>query len=276
MVVDGRPDLRVLSLGGGVQSTALALMAADGRFGPPPDVAFFADTGWEPPYVYETVAAVKERAGFPVRTVSNGRNLAEDTFQGVAANGNRFIPVPVFIKYPDGKRGMNLRQCTNQYKIDPINKAIRAMLGATEKGQRVPHGTRVEQWMGISTDEILRAKPNRLKYITHRFPLVEEDLSRTDCQEYMTAYHPDVPVGKSACVGCPYHSADAWRTIRREHPAEFRRAVEIDRRLRTPGHNLKAGDCYLHSRRVPLDEAVQSPSVEPGLWDEECEGMCFV
>ena len=40
--------LRVLSLGAGVQSTTLALMAAHGEIGPMPDAAIFADTGWEP------------------------------------------------------------------------------------------------------------------------------------------------------------------------------------------------------------------------------------
>jgi len=40
--------LRALSLGAGVQSTTLALMAAHGEIGPMPDCAIFADTGWEP------------------------------------------------------------------------------------------------------------------------------------------------------------------------------------------------------------------------------------
>jgi hypothetical protein len=40
--------LRALSLGAGVQSTALALMAAHGKVGPLPDCAIFAGTGWEP------------------------------------------------------------------------------------------------------------------------------------------------------------------------------------------------------------------------------------
>jgi len=37
--------LRALSLGAGVQSTTLALMAAHGEVGPMPDCAIFADTG---------------------------------------------------------------------------------------------------------------------------------------------------------------------------------------------------------------------------------------
>ncbi len=48
--------LRVLSLGAGVQSTTLALMAAHGEVGPMPDCAVFADTGWEPRAVYDHLA----------------------------------------------------------------------------------------------------------------------------------------------------------------------------------------------------------------------------
>ena len=45
--------LRVLSLGAGVQPTALALMAAHGIIDPMPDCAVFADTGWKLTVVYD-------------------------------------------------------------------------------------------------------------------------------------------------------------------------------------------------------------------------------
>jgi hypothetical protein len=45
--------LRVISLGAGVQSTTMALMAAHGELTPTPDFAVFADTGNEPAAVYE-------------------------------------------------------------------------------------------------------------------------------------------------------------------------------------------------------------------------------
>jgi hypothetical protein len=48
--------LRVLSLGAGVQSTTMALMAAHGEVGPMPDCAIFSDTGWEPNAVYQHLA----------------------------------------------------------------------------------------------------------------------------------------------------------------------------------------------------------------------------
>ena len=52
----GSIHLRSLSLGAGVQSTTVALMAAHGEIGPLPDCAIFADTGWEPQAVYDHFA----------------------------------------------------------------------------------------------------------------------------------------------------------------------------------------------------------------------------
>ena len=46
--------LHVLSLGAGVQSSCMALMAARGEIGPMPTAAVFADTGDEPASVYMT------------------------------------------------------------------------------------------------------------------------------------------------------------------------------------------------------------------------------
>ena len=42
----GSPKLRILSLGAGVQSSTMALMADEGAFEHKPDYAIFADTGW--------------------------------------------------------------------------------------------------------------------------------------------------------------------------------------------------------------------------------------
>ncbi len=46
--VPGAEPLRIISLGAGVQSTTLALMATRGEIGPMPSCAIFADTGDEP------------------------------------------------------------------------------------------------------------------------------------------------------------------------------------------------------------------------------------
>ena len=54
---------------------------------------------------------------------------------------------------------MGRRQCTREYKIEPIEKEIRRLLDV-KKGNRVPKSVIVEQWIGISTDEIQRLKEN--------------------------------------------------------------------------------------------------------------------
>jgi 3'-phosphoadenosine 5'-phosphosulfate sulfotransferase (PAPS reductase)/FAD synthetase len=75
--------LRLLSLGAGVQSTAVLLLACE-RVIPPFDHALFADTGWEPRAVYETLSRLRERAaqaGFPIRMVSAG-NIRTDALNG--------------------------------------------------------------------------------------------------------------------------------------------------------------------------------------------------
>ena len=64
---------------------------------------------------------------------------------------------------------MDRRQCTEHYKIRPIQRKIRELLGLT-KGQRVPSGTAVELWLGISTDEAIRMKPSRDRWIQNRCP----------------------------------------------------------------------------------------------------------
>ena len=66
--------LRVLSLGAGVQSTTLALMAAHGDVGPMPDCAIFADTGDEPAAIYEHLQWLSSPnvLPFPVHVATRG------------------------------------------------------------------------------------------------------------------------------------------------------------------------------------------------------------
>ena len=57
----------MLSLGAGTQSTVMALMAEQGYNGmPKPDLAIFADTGWEPPFRLRTLG-MAERLSCPTK-----------------------------------------------------------------------------------------------------------------------------------------------------------------------------------------------------------------
>lgn len=272
------PALRVLSLGAGVQSTTLILMAAHGEFDSKPDVAIFADTGWEPKRVYDHLDWLESEVGhiIPIVRVSNG-NIRQDVLNHVAT-GSRVANPPFYVKNPDGTGGVLRRGCTTEYKIVPINNKIRQLLGV-KPGGRVPKGTIVEQWFGISLDEAHRMKDSRDKWVVNRYPLIEKGMDRNSCLMWMDRHGYRRPP-KSACIGCPYHSTRYWREMRDKYPEEWTQAVEWDVAIR---HGMKGviGECYLNRSLVPLDEVDLRTTREKGQltffedgFGNECEGFC--
>ena len=274
------PTLTVLSLGGGVQSSVMALMAGERAFGRVPDCAIFADTHWEPPSVYEHIEWLKDRLRFPLHVVDNGGNLREDVKALTNHSGSRrYIDIPVYLKGRDGEgNGIGRRQCTTNYKVVPIKRKIRELLGLKPR-QRVPAGTTVEMWLGISTDEAIRMKDSRDRWITNRYPLIEAGMSRRDCADWWAARY-DRPLERSACVACPFQSRQRWVETKRRWPGLFAEAVEIDASLR--GGLALDKTPYLHMLRMPLAEAVATDEAElraEGQADgfgNECEGHCGV
>jgi hypothetical protein len=249
------PTLRALSLGAGVQSTTLALLAEAGDL-PTPDVAIFADTGWEPAAVYAHLDALTAAVSFPVLRVSAG-DLRADALNP----GHRYASVPYFVRNPDGSAGMGRRQCTSEYKLVPIRRKVRELLGAPGPDFRtVPAGRVAEQWVGFSTDEVGRVNAARdsdgVRYLTTRYPLLDLGMSRTDCQRWLRARGWG-DTTKSACVGCPFHGNAQWRDLRDNRPAEWADAVAFDAAIRKGGaRGLPLdGEAFLHASRVPLDTA---------------------
>jgi hypothetical protein len=270
--------LRVLSLGAGVQSTTLALMAAHGELDAMPDCAIFADTGAEPTRVYEHLRWLMSDnvLPFPVHVISAGSLLEAlyDPRGGVQSGGGR---PPFFAINDDGGPGPLKRQCTRHYKVDPIRKKVRELMGL-RKGQRGPRIPVVEQWIGISLDEAIRMKPSRDAYIANRWPLVEKQMRRYDCLNWLERNgYPKPP--KSACTFCPYRDSAGWRDMRDNDPASWRQAVEVDRHIRHNMPRVSKSQVFVHRSLKPLDEVDLSTSEERGqlnLFLNDCEGMCGV
>jgi hypothetical protein len=259
------PRLRAISLGAGVQSTTLALMAAAGEIGPMPDCAIFADTGWEPRAVYEHLGRLEKALPFPVHRVSAG-NIREDAVNGSSKRAGRFAAVPWFLRHPDGSRGLGTRQCTTHYKLDPIRRKVVELLG----GKRPKAGC--EMWIGISTDEAFRVKPSRVQYIVNRWPLIELRRNRSDCTALLTRMRWAAP--KSSCIGCPFRSDEQWRALDAD---EFADAVVVDRAIRQQSGTK--GEQFMHQRLAPLESVDLRTNAElgqPDLFLNECEGMCGV
>ena len=71
----------IISLGAGLQSTTMLLMACHAELTPKPSAAIFADTGWEREQTYKTVdflTAYAANYDIPVITVQAG-NIREES-----------------------------------------------------------------------------------------------------------------------------------------------------------------------------------------------------
>ena len=268
----------VLSLGAGVQSSCLALMAERGEYGlPKPDFAIFADTGWEPPEVYEHLNWLKEQLSYEVVIVNNG-DIRENILEGKMPDGSKFLGIPAYVVNPDGSSGILHRQCTTHYKTNPIHAYLKERLAILPR-RRVPVGVQVEMWLGISADEAIRKKPDREEWITKKYPLIEQGFTRGQLLNWFNENYPGRYLPTSSCIGCPYHSDAVWKQLKESDPKSFQDAVSVDWALRNVPTTRGAirGEAYLHRSRVPLSEVDFS---EVTRYDdqmlEECEGLCGI
>lgn len=253
----------------------MALMAAVGEITPMPDCAIFADTKAEPQAVYEWLGWLEQHLPFPVIRVTQG-NLAQAI--GKKPNGRYdYMPLPAFVQGKDGRASLLNRSCTRDFKLTPIRREVRRQLALT--GKRSPRHPVVTQWIGVSLDEVQRAKPPRERWVMHRWPLLERGMTRMHCIDWMAAKWQRVPP-RSACSFCPFHDDAEWVALKND-PAAWAEAVEMDRRIR----NMRGGQrttpvTFLHRSMKPLPEVEFKPG-ESDSQDEfgfpvECEGMCGV
>ena len=262
-----------LSLGAGVQSSVLALLGDSDRL-PTPRAAIFADTGWEPPHVYATLEYLTGRLSYPVEVVSAG-SLPDDLVQGVNSPA-RFVSVP-FHTRPDG---MMRRQCTREYKIEPVHQAVRRMEGLG-KGERYPTDRPpVELWLGLTYDELDRMRPSRHWWVQHRWPLIDLALHRHHMAKLWADLAPDAPQpGKSSCVGCPYHTAANWIELQDRYPDEIDAAAEIEAQLHAGFERTQMTHTpFMHRARIPLLAAIDDSRRQQtlDLADGGCDaGWCF-
>lgn len=266
--------IRILSLGAGVQSSTMALMAAHGEI-EAPDCAIFADTGAEPQRVYEWLVWLETQLPFPVHRVAHKDGLLADI---MSASKGRFVSVPFFTDSHNG--GMTRRQCTREFKLQPIERKVRELVGL-QPGQRASKRVLAIQYIGISFDEIQRMKPSRKHWIEHRWPLVELRMTRLDCLEWMRRNGYPEPA-KSSCTFCPYHDDGLWRDMKANDPGAWDQAIMVDRHLRSGNASVAKGmngDLYLHRSKRPLEEADLRSAEDCGqlnMFVNECEGMCGV
>lgn len=274
--MDNNYVYRALSFGAGVQSTALLLLIKHepekliNAVGHIPDKAYFADTGAEPEHVYEHLEAMKLISPLPMEVVSNGSILGTEIQSGIYP---RTFP-PYFTRNSNGSIGMLMRKCTHEFKIRPLEKAMRRDVGLVPKQRG--RSRSVALWLGISIDEATRMTDNKTKLFQNIYPLIELGWDRTTCFNYCLSHGIKPP--KSRCFFCPYVSD--WVEIKRNQPKEFIKAVEFDREIRNVVKKGIKGEVFIHKSCKPLDEAVTNQGHlwegYPDEFNNECAGHCGV
>jgi len=280
--------LRIISLGWGVQSFAMAAMSALGEL-PPVDAAIHADTTHERHETYEFAKRwtpwLEERGVrvITVRDASAARKIFERNNQAYMPAftvklkpAHRHENKVILWRLQRDKCGQLRRSCTQRWKIAPQRRAISTLLkeAGIAKGAWV-----VDQLFGITKDEWTRMKDSDVRYVTNRYPFMEEfdpPMTRADAGRWLQDRGLEIPV-KSACVFCPYHNLEAWREIKNSGNGDWEKAIEADQAIRDKRPGYK---CYVHPARVPLEEVDLRNAQDHGqlaLWDEEeCSGMCFL
>lgn len=259
----------ILSLGAGIQSSTILLMALEGELSYQLDAVIYADPGWEPRASYEYVDFLEElcvRKKIPFYRVSKG-NIREDALSA----SKLFASMPLFVLNSEGKMAMIRRQCTNEYKIQTVRSCIY---------NRIIHRdfrkNKVNLIMGISADEANRQRFSQVNYIQHQYPLCDQWITRFHCIKWLTDHGYPIPP-KSACIGCPFHDDEYWEDMKVNRPDEFADAVEFDYAIRNRMIRFKLkSPAYLHPSCKPLDQVDFNPKRNQlRLFSlAECTGYC--
>jgi hypothetical protein len=253
------------SCGGGEQSVAIGALIGMGEL-PCPGVMVMADTGREQS---APLAYLRDHLNpFLKRTVGKEIVLIDQSLATVGLYSFKGeLLIPAFTRSAEGNVGKLHTYCSNEWKKRVIGRYLRSL----GYGPKRP----VITWIGISVDEVGRAKPSGTDWQEYTWPLLfDRPTRRAECAGIIArAGLP--PAARSSCWMCPLHHDNEWRDIRDNAPEDWKRAVAFDEaiRARDPG-------VFVHSSAVPLAEADLSlPEPAPDLFGgvDGCDsGHCFV
>ena len=277
----------VVSFGGGVQSTALAILYLEGRL-PRPDLFMFSDTGDEPHFVYSHVEkwkAIIEAEGMEFMIVRHPEApLSQHVLSRIESDRKGISYPPLYVERQQEHRTGRMplwRGCTKTFKSRMLDKMTKEWYGKKElrgwKGDPV-----ITKVLGISYDEMQRMRTSQVNWYEFSYPLIDLKITRADCHAIIKrAGYPEAP--RSACTFCPFHNDEHWRWMRDNHPDVFEEAAVFDDKLRELWHD-KGGYGGLKSmptvhksgrplREAPIDDE-QTDLFNP--FDQECAGICGV
>ena len=231
---------RVLSMGAGVQTTAILIDSQDY------DLVMFADTGAEHVETYDYIDKYLipfcKKRGLVWKTVRNEKWTLEDS-----------------LRHYNGPPDTYHRVCTNDFKVRPIQRYMRRV-------HKVTATNPYTLIMGITYDEAHRANMSpRYLYELRAFPLVDKKMTRQDCKDVIRRHGWPLP-RKSGCDFCPLQRRAGWKRLKVESPKRFAELVELER-------DFKNGMTFSLSG-VPLTKYLESHQLED--FGECIDGSCHV
>ncbi len=219
----------ILSLSGGKDSTALAILLRD-RI---PDLEYvFCDTEKELPETYEYLNQLEAYLGKPIVYLKHDGRGFDELLQ--ARRG--FLPSP------------QARWCTEYLKIKPFERYV---------GDSICFS-----YVGIRADEphrkgYISTKPN----IIPKYPFIEEGITKADVIRILENSGLGVPKyyewrSRSGCFFCFFQQRAEWVGLLENHPDLYRKAMEYEK------EDSVTGERYTWSQRESLEELMQPERVE--------------
>src|SRR3990167_1294376 len=243
-------QIRTLSMGAGVQTTAILLKFweryKDGYI-------VFADTGDEKAETYEYIEKYLKpfclEKGLKWVTVKHKTHTLMEWCMM-----RKIIPI------------RTRRWCTMDFKVKPINRFLRS-IGATRKNPII-------QDIGISLDESHRANFSKkdVKYTIKEYPLLDAKLTRRDCYRIILELGYPIPP-KSGCDFCMFSKRKDMRELKAKHQERFHKIVLMEKNDRYYPTKPMIGNSVLENLEM-------NQSLDAFYDDEEIEscdsGQCFV
>lgn len=223
-----QPVRHILSLSGGKDSTALAILMRDRV----PEMEYvFCDTEQELQETYEYLKALEAYLGKPIEFLKHdGRG-----FDQLLKARRNFLPSP------------QVRWCTEYLKIKPFESYV----GSDP----------CYSYVGIRADEPQRkgyisTKPN----IIAKYPFIEEGINKADVFRILEESGLGIPAyyqwrSRSGCYFCFFQRRIEWVGLLENHPDLYERAIAYEK------EDPETGERYTWVARESLEELRQPERV---------------
>lgn len=266
----------VCSYGGGVQSTALLVLAAQGYI--PHRTFLFANVGDDsehpatldyvrgPAWDYAAAHGIEMHELHRVPVKGRSKGVRETLWGRLMADGSRSLPIPVRMS-DTGAPGT--RSCTADFKIKVVGRWLREHGACAETPAHVA--------IGISTDEFERATSRKVNaYEVPEYPLLTLEhrlapagATRDQCKQIIASAGLPIP-GKSSCFFCPFHRPRVFADMARREPELFAKSVLLEDTLNARRDVLGKDHVYLtrFGRRL-ADVFATTQQAMFDDWDED-------